>query len=135
MNDPQNEPRTCPYCDQPRQDTFENRFRFECGTSLRADDHKTIKQGDACQLRVELRAAQAELADRRDSDQRILSEQCPSDEQHCACVPTLRREVARLREALEVLANIPTGCQCELSNMELDAWENARAALAKEGQR
>lgn len=65
--DPQNEPRTCPYCDQPRQDTFENRFRFDCGTSLRADDHKTIKQGEVCQLRVELRAAQAEALELREA--------------------------------------------------------------------
>jgi len=67
MNDPQNEPRTCPYCDQPRQDTFENRLRFDCGTTLRADDHKTIKQGDVCRLRVELRAAQAEAGRLREA--------------------------------------------------------------------
>ncbi len=50
--DAQNEPRTCPYCDQPRQDTFENRWRFECGTSLQQSDGKTVKQGRECKLRV-----------------------------------------------------------------------------------
>ena len=30
-----------------------------------------------------------------------MSENCPSDEIHCTCVPVLRREVARLREILE----------------------------------
>lgn len=50
--DQQNEPRTCPYCDQPRQDTFENRFRFECGTSLLKENGKTVKQGRECKLRV-----------------------------------------------------------------------------------
>ena len=52
MNDPQNEPRTCPYCDQPRQDTFENRFRFECGTAVLKENGKTVKQGRECKLRV-----------------------------------------------------------------------------------
>lgn len=65
--DTQDEPRTCPYCDQPRQDTFENRFSFKCGTSLRADDQKTIKQGDACQLRAQLAAAQAEAGRLREA--------------------------------------------------------------------
>jgi hypothetical protein len=50
--DPQNEPHTCPYCDQPREDTFAYQFRFACGTSLRRDDHKTVKQGSECKLRV-----------------------------------------------------------------------------------
>jgi len=50
MNDPQNEPRTCPYCDQPRQDTFENRFRFECGTAVLKENGKTVKQGRECKL-------------------------------------------------------------------------------------
>ena len=49
---PYHEPRTCPYCDQPRQDTFENRWRFECGTALQQSDGKTVKQGSECKLRV-----------------------------------------------------------------------------------
>lgn len=51
--DPQNEPHTCPYCDQPREDTFEHQFRFKCGTSLRRIDHKTVKQSSECKLRVD----------------------------------------------------------------------------------
>jgi hypothetical protein len=51
--DPQNEPRTCPYCDQPREDTFEGRFRFECGTSILKENRKTVRQGRECKLRID----------------------------------------------------------------------------------
>lgn len=52
MNDPQNEPQTCPYCDQPREDTFPNRIRFKCGSATRKEGHRTPKQSDECKLRV-----------------------------------------------------------------------------------
>jgi hypothetical protein len=135
MNDQQNEPRTCPYCDAPRQDTFENRFRFDCGTSLRADDHKTVKQGDVCQLRVGLRAAQAEAARLREALERISK---------CEDAP-----------AIDATGEWQTGLHCGVEDRDCrDRYDGAeyghtvgvekalewasnaaRAALAKEGQR
>jgi hypothetical protein len=41
-----------------------------------------------------------ELEDIRNSEKFILAEDCPQDEKHCGCIPTLKREVERLREAL-----------------------------------
>lgn len=38
-------------------------------------------------------------ADRR----RVLSGECAEDEKHCACVPVLRQEIARLRATLKQL--------------------------------
>lgn len=40
-----------------------------------------------------------------------------------------RHEVARLRRALERLCNLKSGCQCELSNDEAEAWEYAHQIL------
>jgi len=39
-------------------------------------------------------------ADVEDSHKRVMSEQCPTDEQHCTCVPILRAELAEVKEAL-----------------------------------
>jgi hypothetical protein len=41
-------------------------------------------------------ALYVELEDIRDAHIRVMSEQCPTDEVHCACVPILRRERARI---------------------------------------
>jgi hypothetical protein len=41
-----------------------------------------------------------ELQDIRDGERTILDEKCASDEVHCGCVPTLRKEIEKLREAL-----------------------------------
>ena len=58
-------------------------------------------------LRHELEKARAEVADLEEEraeavelHSRILSEQCPTDEYHCTCVPTLRAEIERLRGML-----------------------------------
>lgn len=51
-------------------------------------------------LRKETTQLVDELQDIRDSERIILDEKCASDEVHCGCVPTLRREIERLREAL-----------------------------------
>jgi hypothetical protein len=47
-----------------------------------------------------------ELQDIRDGNRIILDEKCASDEVHCGCVPVLRREIGRLREALEKIVAI-----------------------------
>jgi hypothetical protein len=48
---------------------------------------------------VILRAEKAEqrLADYAADAEKVLNEQCPSDEHHCSCVPHLRMEIDRLR--------------------------------------
>ena len=50
------------------------------------------------ELYERLEQAEAELEDIRDAHTRVMSEQCPADEVHCACVPILRRELAELWE-------------------------------------
>jgi hypothetical protein len=55
----------------------------------------------ALELYAELEKAETELADIRDAHIRVMSEQCPTDEIHCTCVPTLRRELAELQERIE----------------------------------
>ncbi len=94
--DPQNEPRTCPYCDQPRQDTFENRWRFECGTALQRIDGKTVKQGSECKLRV--------------AYSKLLVDWCKQKER-----------ISELKQAhAELLATkLPEYDRCETCNFEL----------------
>jgi hypothetical protein len=41
------------------------------------------------------------LAENEEYHLAIMTEKCPTDEVHCTCVPTLRAENKRLREALE----------------------------------
>jgi hypothetical protein len=43
-----------------------------------------------------------ELADIRDGEQTILAEKCASDEVHCGCVPTLRKEIERMQNILRI---------------------------------
>lgn len=43
-----------------------------------------------------------ELQDIHDGERIILEEKCASDEIHCGCVPTLRKEIVRLTQAQEV---------------------------------
>jgi hypothetical protein len=49
------------------------------------------------------REALDDLAYRNQSDRRVLADECPADERHCGCVPTLRREVERLRAIVDKL--------------------------------
>lgn len=42
----------------------------------------------------------------------VMLEKCPPDEQHCTCVPELRREIERLKEK-ECYGDIGA-CACEL---------------------
>ena len=39
-----------------------------------------------------------ELDDWLEGAKRVMSEDCPTDEKHCACVPTLRRELAKVTQ-------------------------------------
>ena len=51
------------------------------------------------ELRAENAKLRAELDDWRATQREALGEMC-GDEQHCSCVPMLRREIKRLREAM-----------------------------------
>ena len=51
-------------------------------------------------LEAEVKRLREEIDDWNDERGRVLNEDCPPDEAHCTCVPHLRAEVARLREAL-----------------------------------
>ena len=44
-------------------------------------------------LLEQLEKAEAELEDIRDAHVKVMSEQCPTDEVHCTCVPILKREI------------------------------------------
>lgn len=52
-------------------------------------------------LESELAQAKERIADYEDDRRAILSEQCASDEKHCACVPDLRRRIAEFEERLQ----------------------------------
>jgi hypothetical protein len=56
-------------------------------------------------LEQEIEQLREELADIKDGNRIILDEKCASDEVHCGCVPVLRGEVERLREALDTIAD------------------------------
>lgn len=50
------------------------------------------------ELRARAERAEARLQEYQDDTARVLSEQCPTDERHCGCVPILRKEIARLSD-------------------------------------
>lgn len=52
-------------------------------------------------LEADLARVTEERDDYRDSAKKVLAEECPTDEHHCACVPTLRAENAQLRAFAE----------------------------------
>lgn len=65
-------------------------------------------EGDATCSYCELLAdAQAEVADWRNSSAAVMAEPC-GDEQHCTCVPLLRRRIAELDAQLAALQGIVT---------------------------
>lgn len=48
------------------------------------------------QLTARIAELEAELADYREDFRRVLSDECPTDERHCGCVPILRARIAEL---------------------------------------
>jgi hypothetical protein len=55
------------------------------------------------QLRAENARLREWKTDVENSQRIVLEEKCAPDEKHCGCVPILRQELARLREALDRL--------------------------------
>lgn len=52
-------------------------------------------------LAKQLHFVEEELADRDEQHRRVMAEECPSDEHHCACVPVLREAVKDAEDAYE----------------------------------
>jgi Asp-tRNA(Asn)/Glu-tRNA(Gln) amidotransferase C subunit len=102
------------------------------------DDLATARElRDVCKNLAEVRQLVDEVADWRDTQKRIMAEDCAPDEQHCTCVPVLRREIERLRDALaSVLCSdnwisIPDdqGKVYWLWDGDGEPWEIARAVI------
>lgn len=73
-----------------------------CNTDM---DHEETKYNadfiaasrtDVPRLVGEVRRLTAELSDIHETHRRIISEQCPTDERHCTCVPALRSELEKV---------------------------------------
>ena len=64
----------------------------------------------------------ATIKEYKDDYKRIIEDSNPSDEQHCPCVPALRKEITKLREALKEIAKGKMGyCICnEFAQEALD---------------
>jgi len=52
-------------------------------------------------LSRKVKRLEAELEDFKNSEKFVLSEDCPTDEKHCGCVPILKSEVKRVRVELD----------------------------------
>jgi len=81
------------------------RYHFEPGPShtyhMAANEIGSwVRHSDYACLAAELEDLKEEERLNQEAFQRIMEERCPSDEDHCTCVPILRRENERLREAL-----------------------------------
>lgn len=64
----------------------------------------------------EVAALREELRDIESAHRETMTEPCPGDDRvHCACVPALRREIARLREELEAAKQHEEQTHAELS--------------------
>ena len=79
--------------------------------------------------RGELEALRAELADIKGYYERVMSEPCPTDEQHCTCVPALRAENAALAEALDAIVK-DTEYLCKHAKFSPDEFKSVRDARA-----
>jgi len=62
---------------------------------------RNISEMRAIQVRAENERLTKALDDYHATFERVMNEQCPTDEKHCGCVPILRAEIERLRGALE----------------------------------
>ena len=87
--------------------------------------------------RGELEAIRAELADIKGSYERVISESCPTDEQHCACVPALRAENKRMIKEWKFDKEFSDGLiesitkEADQLSVELEALRAHSAALAE----
>lgn len=83
---------------------------------------------DACK---ELEAANNRIVEYQEDFARVLSEDCPSDEKHCGCVPILREKIAELKATIAAYENdLPL-----LATTEKIAKLEAENATLREAQR
>ena len=65
------------------------------------------------------------VEDYRSSYERVASDQCPTDERHCGCVPILRQEIAKLKKDVADL--------CPIGDLAgLPAWQTEKAHMMDE---
>ena len=82
--------------------------------SAEYDDLLNMYEKDTETLRAELDALLQEREEAAEIHSRIMSEECPSDEYHCTCVPALRQELAEMKTERDAL-------KAEIENLE--AWQ------------
>lgn len=85
-------------------------------------------------LDLELEELREWKADIEESWQRIMKEQCPSDERHCTCVPFLRMEIAKLREVIKYTLDIDRRQNGVVEYPYDDCWKKMREALSAQGE-
>ena len=85
---------------------------------------------------AELKAVKRELHERDEQHRHVMGSPCP-DEQHCTCVPILRREIERLEaenasyhEQMKLVGIVP--CLDRIKGIQADSQENQK--LQKENQ-
>jgi len=85
---------------------------------------------------AELKAVKRELHERDEQHRHVMGSPCP-DEQHCTCVPILRREIERLEaenasyhEQMKLVGIVP--CLDRIKGLQADSQENQK--LQKENQ-
>lgn len=79
-------------CDD--EESIDSILNYVTGTAECAEIRGLFAELDAENERL-----RKELSDIKDAHQTVMSERCPEDEKHCACVPTLRAEIKRLRDS------------------------------------
>ena len=85
-------------------------------------------------LAADLLDARAELAEIAASFAATVAGECPPDEQHCACVPALRAEIAALRVKLEALRLVDTLARNSTDMTKIREAEKAAYACGAIGE-
>lgn len=104
--------RRCEAAEDPYQEGFEKLHE--------AADELAHARTDIPALADEVERLRADIADRQEAYETTLNSPCP-DEQHCTCVPALRKRIAELEAELR-----RTQGRCSIAKRERD---EARAAL------
>jgi len=92
-------------CESCGEDGFPVRevFADDPDAAIYARIYKILGKRATGDLLVELEAALYEIEDWREGYGRTVSGKRPSDEEHCSCVPDLRRQIAELQAEVATL--------------------------------
>ena len=71
-----------------------------------------------------------EVEDWREGTRRVMAEECAPDEKHCTCVPTLRKEIERLKAEIEDLK-----ASLEIEKDCTQSWKNVTRFREQERQK